>query len=71
MKRLFIIYFLLVAVISLASVTIINDKSKEINKLEKENNELKEENEFLKWQLNEVPTIIESRKGEICDEQNE
>ncbi len=68
MKKLFIIYFFLVAVISLASATIINDKSKEINKLEKDNNELKEENEFLRWQLGEVPTIIESHKEEICRE---
>ena len=71
MKKIFIIYSLLVIVITLTATTIINNKSDEIGRLEKDNNELKEENDFLKWQLNEVPTIIESRKGEICDEQNE
>lgn len=66
MKRLFIIYSLLVIVITLTAATIINNKSNEIGRLEKDNNELEEENEFLKWQLNEVPSIIESNKEEIC-----
>lgn len=26
----------------------------------------KEDNKYLTWQLNEVPTIIESHKEEIC-----
>lgn len=36
--------------------------------IKKENIELKEEAEYLKWQLNEVPTIIESNREEICSE---
>ena len=68
MKKIFIIYFLLVMVIVSTAVTIINDKNKEINKFEKDNNELKEENEFLRWQLGEVPTIIESHKEDIFSE---
>lgn len=66
MKRLFIIYSLLVIVITLTAATIINNKSNEIGRLEKDNNELNEENEYLKWQLREVPIIIESHKEEIC-----
>lgn len=68
MKKIFIIYSLLVIVITLTAATIINNKSNEIGRLEKDNNELKEENEYLKSQLKEIPTIIESRKGEICGE---
>lgn len=28
--------------------------------------QLKDDNNYLTWQLNEVPTIIESHKEEIC-----
>ena len=66
MKRLFIIYSLLVIVITLTAATIINNKSNEIGRLEKDNNELNEENEYLKGQLREVSIIIESHKEEIC-----
>lgn len=36
------------------------------NDLKKENAELRNDINYLQWQLNEVPTIIESRKSEIC-----
>jgi len=35
--------------------------------IKKENAELKDDNQYLEWQLGEVPTIIESRKEEICN----
>lgn len=40
----------------------------EIKAIKKENIQLKEDNNYLTWQLNEVPTIIESHKEEICRE---
>ena len=40
----------------------------EIKAIKKENIQLKEDNNYLTWQLNEVPTIIESHKKEICRE---
>ena len=40
----------------------------EIKTIKKENLELKDDNNYLTWQLNEVPTIIESHKEEICNE---
>lgn len=38
----------------------------EIKNDKKEIQLLKEDNKYLTWQLNEVPTIIESHKEEIC-----
>lgn len=38
----------------------------EIKKDKKEIQLLEEDNKYLTWQLNEVPTIIESHKEEIC-----
>lgn len=40
----------------------------EIKAVKTENLELKDDNNYLTWQLNEVPTIIESHKEEICRE---
>lgn len=40
----------------------------EMKAIKKENIQLKEDNNYLTWQLNEVPTIIESYKEEICNE---
>lgn len=37
--------------------------------IKKENLNLKDENQYLKWQLGEVPLVIESYKEEICHEQ--
>lgn len=34
--------------------------------LHKRNEKLISDNNYYKWQLNEVPTIIESNKEEIC-----
>ena len=38
----------------------------ENKELKKENLQIKDENNYLKWQLDEVPAIIESRREEIC-----
>lgn len=38
----------------------------EIKNEKKENLQLQDDNDYLTWQLNEVPTIIESHKEEIC-----
>ena len=38
----------------------------EIKAIKKENSQLEDDNKYLTWQLNEVPTIIESHKEEIC-----
>lgn len=39
---------------------------KENKDLIKKNEELKSQVKYYKWQLEEVPTIIESNKEEIC-----
>lgn len=66
-KTLFIIYLFLIIVITSLSAAIITDKNKEIIKLEKTNKELKELNIEYKWQLQEVPLIIESVKDSWCN----
>lgn len=38
----------------------------EIKNEKEENLQLQSDNDYLIWQLNEVPTIIESHKEEIC-----
>lgn len=38
----------------------------EIKNEKEENLQLQNDNDYLTWQLNEVPTIIESHKEEIC-----
>lgn len=66
-KRLFIIYLSLIIVITSLSVAIITDKNKKIIKLEESNKELKDLNIEYKWQLQEVPLIIESVKDSWCN----
>lgn len=66
MKRLLIIYILLILLITITSATIIIDKNKEISKLKEINLNLKYENKEYKWQLEQVPLIIESNKENIC-----
>lgn len=65
-RTLAIIYILFIALITILSASIIIDKIKEISKLEKTNKELKEQNIEYRWELEEVPNIIESNKEEIC-----
>ena len=65
-RTLAIIYIIFIALITILSASIIIDKNKEISKLEKTNKELKEMNIEYKWELEEVPNIIESNKEEIC-----
>ncbi|MBR1386262.1 MAG: hypothetical protein IJ568_05490 [Bacilli bacterium] len=38
----------------------------EIKNEKAKNLQLQDDNDYLIWQLNEVPTIIESHKEEIC-----
>ena len=38
--------------------------------IKRNNAQLQEDINYYKGQLSEIPTIIESRKGEICNEQN-
>lgn len=66
MKKLLIIYILLIILITITSAGIIIDKNKEISKLKEINLNLKYENKEYKWQLEQVPLIIESNKEEIC-----
>lgn len=66
MKRLLIIYILLILLITITSATIIIDKNKEIGNLKEENKELKNMNIEYKWQLKQVPLIVESNKENIC-----
>lgn len=65
-KQLIIIYILLISLITITSAKIIINKNEEINKLKSINKELKELNIEYKWQLEQVPLIIESNKEEIC-----
>lgn len=66
MKRLLIVYILLIILITITSATIIIDKNKEISKLKEINLNLKYENKEYKWQLEQVPLIVESNKENIC-----
>lgn len=58
--ELFIFYLFLVIVITSVSIAIITDKNKQITKLEKNNKELQQEVIDYKWQIEQVPYIIES-----------
>ena len=56
--------FLIGVIIGCVSIlTIFMVENKRINK---EIMKLREENIYYKWQLSEVPTIIESNKEQIC-----
>lgn len=68
MKRLLIIYILLIILITIISATIIIDKNKKISDLKEENKELKNMNIEYKWQLEQVPLIVESNIDELCKE---
>lgn len=66
MKKALIIYILLILLITITSATIIIDKNKKISNLKEENKELKNMNIEYKWQLEQVPLIVESNKENIC-----
>lgn len=66
MKKALIIYILLILLITITSATIIINKNKEIGNLKEENKELKNMNIEYKWQLEQVPLIVESNKENIC-----
>lgn len=68
LKHIIVIYISLIILITIISAKIIVKKNKEINKLKEINKELKEINIEYKWQLNEIPLIIESNKEAICKE---
>lgn len=56
--------FLIGVIIGCVAILVIFiSENKRINK---EIIKLREENVYYKWQLNEVPSIIESNKEEIC-----
>ena len=67
-KNKLILYYLFMIILGLIIGGIVAYKDTKIEELTRDNIGLKEENEYLKWQLGEVPTIIESYKGEICSE---
>ena len=71
MKRLLIFYILLIILITIISATIIIDKNKEISKLKEINLNLKYENKEYKWQLEQVPLIVESNLDNLCKENYE
>lgn len=70
-KHIVIIYILFVILITILSVGIIIDKNKEISKLEEINKELREINIEYRWQLEQVPLIVESNIDELCKENYE
>lgn len=70
-KHIVIIYILFVILITILSAGIIIDKNKEISKLEEINKELREINIEYKWQLEQVPLIVESNIDELCKENYE
>lgn len=70
-KRIVIIYILFVILITILSAGIIIDKNKEISKLEEINKELREINIEYRWQLEQVPLIVESNIDELCKENYE
>ena len=70
-KHIVIIYILFVILITILSAGIIIDKNKEISKLEKINKELREINIEYRWQLEQVPLIVESNINELCKENYE
>ncbi len=65
MKKTLIVYILLILII-IISIIVIIDKNKEISKLKEINLNLKYENKEYKWQLEQVPLIVESNKENIC-----
>lgn len=71
MKRLLIVYILLIILITITSATIIIDKNKEISKLKEINLNLKYENKEYKWQLEQVPLVVESNLDNLCKENYE
>lgn len=70
-KHIVIIYILFVILITILSAGIIIDKNKEISKLEEINKELREINIEYRWQLEQVPLIVESNIDELCKENYE
>ena len=70
-KHIVIIYILFVILITILSAGIIIDKNKEINELKEINKELREINIEYKWQLEQVPLIVESNIDELCKENYE
>lgn len=71
MKFIVIIYILFIALVTITSAKIIVDKNEEIDKLKSINKELKELNIEYKWQLEQVPLIIESNLDNLCKENYE
>ena len=67
-KKCLIIYYILMAIFGGIIGIELAKRDHKIEQLQKENAEIKDENNYLEWQLGEVPTIIESYKGEICSE---
>lgn len=51
----------IIGCVAILTITFMENKD-----LRRRNENLLSENNYYKWQLNEVPTIIESNKEEIC-----
>ncbi len=59
-KRLFVFYMFLVLIITLSSALIIVHVNDKMVKLNKENEKLKKEILDYKWQIEQVPYVIEA-----------
>lgn len=62
-----IIGFLLGVLIGLCIMIPVINLKKENDRLSKENDKLKQDIIYYKWQLEEVPNIMESVRDEWCD----
>lgn len=66
-KILFIIYGVLVAIITIVSAAIITEKNKEIENLISYSKDLSNLNVEYRWQLEQVPLIMESVRDSWCN----
>ena len=66
-KTLFIIYGVLVAIITIVSAAIITEKNKEIENLISYSKDLSNLNVEYRWQLEQVPLIMESVRDSWCN----
>lgn len=66
-KILFIIYGVFIAIITIVSAAIITEKNKEIENLISYSKDLSNLNVEYRWQLEQVPLIMESVRDSWCN----